>query len=439
MSKLQIGFGRTNITPMERVPLAGYGNTSRRISTTILDFLYATCAAISDENETVLLYNLDLTSAFTEYMERFIPAIAAETGVKEDNIFLCNTHNHSAPDFENKNHETSLHYIEFLEKQLLAAAKAALADRKPVTKMQVGSIETEGMNFVRRYVLADGTYAGDNYGHFEESPIACHESEPDRTLQLVKFVRDGGKDIVLGNFQMHPHRTGGGRKPVVSSDIVGVMRDTLEKDTDVHFLYFTGGSGNVNGHSMVKEENITPDHTAHGKAMAEYAKKVPFRDVDMGPVKAVKKVVSLPVDHSQDHRVEDAQKFYDYWMEGHKRAQWLPVAKKMGFNSPYQAQAIMKKALLGSHLEMPIWAFRVGDVGFACAPYEMFDTNGVQIKESSPFAATVVCTCTNGRYAYIPSKLGFEHGGYSVDICRYTPGVGEMLAEEYVELLKSIR
>ena len=47
---LSVGFGRADITPMERVPLAGYGNTSRRISTTVLDPLYATCAAFrSDE------------------------------------------------------------------------------------------------------------------------------------------------------------------------------------------------------------------------------------------------------------------------------------------------------------------------------------------------------------------------------------------------------
>ena len=239
MSKLQMGIGRTNITPMERVPLYGYGNTSRRVSTTILDFLYATCAAISDEKETVLVYHLDMVVAFPQYMERFIPAIAAATGVREECILLSNTHNHSAPDLNNTEFESIVRYNDFFEKQLVAAAKAALADRKPVTQMQAGSIETEGMNFVRRYVLADGTYGGDNYGHFEKSPIAGHESEPDRTLQLVKFCRDGGKDVVLGNFQMHPHRTGGGRAPIVSSDIVGVMRDTLERDTDVHFLYFS--------------------------------------------------------------------------------------------------------------------------------------------------------------------------------------------------------
>ena len=162
---LSVGFGRADITPTERVPLAGYGNTSRRISTTVLDPLYATCLALTG-GETVLLYHVDLAAARDVYKNRLRPAISKATGVDERCIFLTNTHNHSSPDVTNTAHDTVLRYIDFLEARLIAAAKQALEDRKPVTAMATGSIETQGMNFVRRYVLADGTYAGDNYGHF---------------------------------------------------------------------------------------------------------------------------------------------------------------------------------------------------------------------------------------------------------------------------------
>ena len=338
----------------------------------------------------------------------------------------------------NTKHDTVLRYIDLLEEKLVETAKQALADCKPVTKVQTGSIGTEGMNFVRRYVLEDGTYAGDNYGHFERFPIACHESEPDRVLQLVKICRDGEKDILLGNFQMHPHRTGGGVKPVVSADIVGAMRFRVERDMDAHFLYFTGGSGNVNGHSMVPEENITPDHTAHGEAMARYAAQVQFRDVAFGPVKAARKDLLLEINHADDGRVADAKVLNDLFMSGAKRVQWLPVAQSLGFNSPYHAMCVITRAGLGSHMEMPIWAMGFGDVGFVFAPYEMFDTNGMEIKEGSPFKTTVVATCTNGSFGYFPSALGFQNGGYSSDSCRFTPGVGEKVAQEFVTLLKTL-
>ena len=37
------------------------------------------------------------------------------------------------------------------------------------------------------YVLQDGTYCGDNYGHPKESPFSHHESTVDNCLQMVKL------------------------------------------------------------------------------------------------------------------------------------------------------------------------------------------------------------------------------------------------------------
>ena len=39
---------------MVSVPLAGYGNTSQRMSTTLLDYLYATCIAITDGDGNII-------------------------------------------------------------------------------------------------------------------------------------------------------------------------------------------------------------------------------------------------------------------------------------------------------------------------------------------------------------------------------------------------
>ena len=90
-------------------------------------------------------------------------------------------------------------------------------------------------------------------------------------------------------------------------------------------------------------------------------------------------------------------------------------------------------------LGIPMWTISMGDVAFVGAPYEMFDTNGLQIKDASPFAMTFIMTLTNEGFGYMPSKLGFAHGGYSTDICRFKPGIGEMLAENYIELLDSMK
>ena len=61
---LKVGFGRTDISPTESVPLRGYGDTLTRMSTSVTERLYATCVAFTDESDnTVLIFHLDLCNS----------------------------------------------------------------------------------------------------------------------------------------------------------------------------------------------------------------------------------------------------------------------------------------------------------------------------------------------------------------------------------------
>ena len=88
---------------------------------------------------------------------------------------------------------------------------------------------------------------------------------------------------------------------------------------------------------------------------------------------------------------------------------------------------------------MDIHAVRVGSIGFAGAPYEMFGINGQYIKERSPYAATIVVSCCNDARSYLASDLAFSHGSYEVDIRRYPRGTAEKMAEQFVEMLAEMK
>ena len=88
---------------------------------------------------------------------------------------------------------------------------------------------------------------------------------------------------------------------------------------------------------------------------------------------------------------------------------------------------------------MPIYALKVGPLGFACAPYEMFGANGMFIKEWSPYAMTFVVTHCNGSKSYLASKLAFHHGCYEVDSRWYPEGTAELLADNFVDMLKELK
>lgn len=79
------------------------------------------------------------------------------------------------------------------------------------------------------------------------------------------------------------------------------------------------------------------------------------------------------------------------------------------------------------------------DSGVAVVPYEMFDTNGMYIKENSPFQMTFVATCANGGYGYFPSLVACKNGGYEPDTGKYEHGSAEILADLYVQMLKDLK
>ena len=95
----------------------------------------------------------------------------------------------------------------------------------------------------------------------------------------------------------------------------------------------------------------------------------------------------------------------------------------------------MRKGL-GDNPTIPFTAISCGDIAFVSAPYEMFDTNGQEVRAASPFKSTFICSLTNGSFGYVPSALGFENGSYETFNCAFRPGSGEEFANELVRMLK---
>ena len=61
MKNMLVGYGRADITPDQPAPMAGYGTASKRLHETVLDPLYATCVAITDDQDnTLLLFSQDI-------------------------------------------------------------------------------------------------------------------------------------------------------------------------------------------------------------------------------------------------------------------------------------------------------------------------------------------------------------------------------------------
>jgi len=249
------------------------------------------------------------------------------------------------------------------------------------------------MNFVRHYNMADGTVAGDNFGTFKNNTILGHTEEADGQMQLVKFTREGGKDVVLMNWQGHPTGHSNHRYAILSD--VDVIRQRLESELDCQFAFFLGASGNVNNSSRIKGERAASEYIEHNTMLARYAITAAenFEQVRIGKLQII------------------------------------------GQNYP----GVMKNSTATMDIQM--FAISLGDVAFVTAPYEMFNQSGKDIKAGSPFKTTIVATCSNNSLSYMPTSEAFHYKGdmaYEVSCTKFAEGTAELLATEYVKMLNQL-
>jgi len=450
----QAGFGRANITPNYSVPLSGYGNTTTRMSQGFVDYLYATCVAFQDaKGEKVLLYTCDVINISESTYQLCSEAISKATKIPVERIIISATHTHSGPD-QGSSHASITQYKEDFKQKLVEAAEAALADLSPAT-IQAGSTTIEGLNFVRHYIMNDGTVSGDNFGS-TATGYAGHEREADKEMQLVRLNREGDKqDILMINWQGHAkiastNATPEGRfsREMLSADYIGSTREFVEQETGLLVAYYLGASGNLNTLSNIQSEqkDVPQDFKVFGQKLGQnVVDALPtLKDVETGLVATKKTVFQAEVDHTEDHMAANAQIIANLWAQTNDYTLCANEGKPYGIISPYHATSIVARCNNPLTVkEMQINAVTIGNIGFATVPYEMFCQNGQAVKDGSPYETTFMITCCNGSNAYIAAEAAFEYNGgtgsYEVHNRTFARGTAEAIQDELISMLNGLK
>lgn len=442
MANLMVGFSRVDITPEQYGPMGGHGNDAHRICTQVLDRIYGSVIAITDEKgETVLFCPCDIIHAKRTVADPTREAISAATGIPFDHIMINASHNHAGPSISAPGLEPVQEYYRYFAKQLTKAALEALEDRKPAT-VEIGQQMAPGLTFVRHYHMNDGTVAGPNSGSFA-SGVKAHVTEADDQLQLIRFVREGGRDVLLVNFQCHV-TIGAGPKllTVMTADWPSVMRNHVEGTLGCHCGFFQGAAGNLVPSSKIPGEAIVPhERVAFGTRLAEYVLECAekLRSAEAGPIKVDKRTYTGEIDHSDDHLAEKARYVSDHLYDYPAGPERNKFVRDNGFNSFLHAGGVARRADMGETMSIDVYALSMGDISFITAPYEMFNSNGRFIKENSPFDMTFVCTCSNDTIDYLADATTFQYDCYEVNTRRMGAGTAEKVADLYVSMLKDMK
>ncbi len=374
-----VGYNRQSIAP-EVFPIPTY-TQFEHVGYSNHDPIQLTCTALCDGKTAFLLISIDMRGMDAGIIEYSCKLIEDAVGIPAERVMINCTHTHSAVEQNQLGQGNAMKaWQQLYYKRLVRAVTLAMHDLTP-TDAFIGTAHTDGVTFSRRYLMDDGTYMT-NPGGKPGVPVA-YETQADTELRTVRFDRGDKKDVLLTNYQTHYHGTFSNQ---VSADWVHVIREYVEKEMDVHFAYHSGASANLNFKSALgdrKYKDLESASTHIAQTVIEATKN-----------EEEAKLTSLQYETS----------LYDGRVDG--------GTKKVNFS-----------------------AFTIGDIGFVAAPYEMFDTNGKEVRDASPCKMTFVCSLTNGGFGYVPASYAYPHGTYEVEITQFKEGSGEEFASELVRLL----
>ncbi len=441
---MKAGFSRLDITPPLGAKLAGYFHL--RPAEGITTPLYVNAVAFADnEGSTAVVLTLDILELMMRDTDVIRDMIVQRTGLDRDKILICCTHTHLGPEVSGMLFEPDQVYNDFFRRKICDAVKLAIDDMKEATAYTAKGM-AEGISFIRLFRLTNGgtkTHASAN-----DPDVVGPVGEPDETLGLVKFVREGAPDIAIVNFQTHPDVVG---KLNFNYDWPGYVREYLENalcdvadGMGVKAMCINGTQGDVNhvNRFELRERRGGINRAKHmarvivGNVLGMYTYADEANtDKVFGKQKRIMVDAILPT----KEQLETSYEIVKYYGNGTEEERAALKAQ----NLPFHDISIAKRHLRMEHeppvLPLDVSCVGIGDIAFVGFPGEPFCDIGRKAKEGSPFKMTMVSCCANGSEGYFATEEVFTTGGYESSTARFVQGTAEKLRDASIELTNEIK
>jgi hypothetical protein len=229
--------------------------------------------------------------------------------------------------------------------------------------------------------------------------------DPDVTILSVQ-TRDGRPLALLGNYSTHYAGA-----PALSADYFAVFAGEIgrligaEGDKPLFVgIMSNGTSGDANCNDYMRSERRKYDYISVGREVAlaafEAYKSIEYHN--WVPLKMREQRLQLNVRMPNKQEVAKAREFAKTFVD-RKPTSWEEV----------YAREIIKLFKMPATRELKLQAIRIGDLGIAAIPCEVYGSTGLAIKAASPFKTTMNISLANGCEGYIAPPEQHKLGGYT--------------------------
>ncbi|MBR2615680.1 MAG: hypothetical protein IKC69_03280 [Clostridia bacterium] len=425
----QAGFARLDVTPPLGSPLAGY--YAERNAEGILDPLELNAIALKDDSNLAVYITADFLYVRLSAANDIRALVAEALEIPVENVFLQGLHQHTSLRIGGKKGQLSnmedAAYLDVLYRKYCDVARLAVAD---LGQARVGVAEketAEPISFIRRYRMKDGS-TRTNPGYLNPD-ILEPIGRADNTVRLLRFFREGKKDIALVNFSTHPDVVGGKQ---ISADWPGFVRRMTEKDLeDVHCILVNGAQGDTN-HCDFSKPAITfkgdPQSTEKRYAFSRRMARIITDAVVSLWAGTVEKCAEPVTCHNRLEYIPTNTKYIDE-IDRFKEMKRQKEAGEIKLALGPNAEMVRVLALYEESLFQKVPAAVLGFGDFAIAGFggEPFTWYADKAREDAPDLYVIGACLVNGGEGYLPTEEAFDEGGYEAVSTRFTKPVAAMI------------
>ncbi|AGA30816.1 neutral/alkaline non-lysosomal ceramidase N-terminal domain-containing protein [Singulisphaera acidiphila] len=417
------GAFASNITPPLGEPIVG--NFDTPAATHIHDELHARCIVLDDGKTRLAFAICDNVGIPREVFDAAKKLVQETTGIPSDHILMSATHSHSATTARGENalvaDKELVGYQQFLVRRIADGIRQA-ADNLAPAQIGWGAVDVPSQVFNRRWHLKPGTpnpnpFGGEDKVKMNPGSGAATLLEPaGPTDPQVSFLSlrslDGRPIALLANYSLH--YVGGVPLGHVSADYFAVFADRMQQllkadrlEPPFVGIMSNGTSGDVNninfrtpGEPKAPYQKMREVADEVADAVFKAHSSITFHNwVELGAAQRELTLgVRKPTEAQRDYALKVLAKPANAKPTGpHERAYADRVL--LLYDSPSEVQVLLQ-------------TFRLGDLGIAAIPFEVFTESGLEIKQKSPFKPSFTIELANGSYGYLPTPRHHALGGY---------------------------
>lgn len=419
------GASAVDVTP-KKWPVSMVGSFSDRGATKAFDPLHARALVLDDGKTKLAIVIVDSCYLPRTILDKAKQIAAKKTGIPVTHQLMAATHTHSAPASKRSwaaGAKPSPDYIKQLTQGIADSVIQAHEQRVPA-EMGWGKVALPEHVHNRRWFVKRAGIRPNPYGEDSDqvrmnpprdSEILIRPAGPiDPDIMFLSVRAKKGYPIaLLANYSLH--YVGGVPRGGVSADYFGAFAKLIESaltpqgkeiPTPVVGMMTNGTSGDINNINFRKKtprrepfEQIKYVAKSCAEAVLKANAKVKFKD-------------DVTLASTQQELLLKIRKPTPFQMKRAKQYLAETDEKKLPIRAKAYSRRALELATGPESTKVILQAMRIGEIGIAAIPCEVFVEIGLEIKKKSELQPSFTIELANDHFGYLPTPRQHRLGGY---------------------------